>query len=64
MSAGRTRTSERGAPAAVCGRLPRTVGRAATVNPLLVGYHLQVSIDAAVTDLGLQGTELFHDRVR
>jgi hypothetical protein len=34
------------------------------MNPLLAGNPMRASIDQAITDLGLQGTALFHDRVR
>jgi hypothetical protein len=34
------------------------------VSPLLVGDPLRASIDQAITDLGLEGTALFHERVR
>jgi len=34
------------------------------MNQLLAVSPLEASINAAAADLGLQGTELFHDRVR
>jgi hypothetical protein len=34
------------------------------MSPLLAGDPLRPSIDQALTDLGLQGTLLFRDRVR
>lgn len=37
---------------------------ASVMSPLLTGNPLQASIDAAAANLGLQGTALFHDRVR
>lgn len=37
---------------------------ASVMNGLLAGNPLQTSVDAAAVDLGLQGTQLFHDRVQ
>ena len=34
------------------------------MSPLLADGPMRVSIDQAITDLGLQGTALFHDRIR
>lgn len=40
------------------------VQAAHVVSPLLVGDPMRASIDRAITDLGLQESELFHDRAR